>query len=66
MFAKLRALDRRIKVTLNKLKRDQSNLSNMRIKWQNLPDKTKLNDNFSEFVKSQAKNLHNLFDKIYE
>lgn len=66
MFAKLRALERRIKVALNKLKNDQSKLSNMRIKWQNLPDKTKLNDNFSEFVKNQAKNLHILFDKIYK
>lgn len=66
MFAKLRALERRIHATLGGLKRDQKKLSNLRIKWKNLPDKTKLNNNFSEFVKNQVKNLNNMFDKIYE
>jgi hypothetical protein len=66
MFAKLRALERRVKATLTKLKKDQSNLSNMRLKWKNLPDKTKLNDNFSDFVKKQVRNLNDLFERIYE
>ena len=66
MFAKLRALERRVQATLTKLKKDQSYLSNMRIKWKNLPDKTKLNDNFSDFIKKQVKNLNDLFERIYE
>lgn len=66
MFAKLRTLERRVRLTLKKLKNDQSKLSDMRIKWSNLPDKTKLNDNFSNFVRNQVKNLNTMFDRIYE
>ena len=66
MFAKLRTLERRVRLTLKKLKNDKSKLSDMRIKWSNLPDKTKLNDNFSNFVRNQVKNLNTMFDRIYE
>ena len=66
MFAKLRTLERRVKATLEKLKNDQTKLSNMRTNWNNLPDKTKMNDNFSDFVKNQVNELNLMFERIYE
>ena len=66
MFAKLRNLERRVASTLEKLKSDQSKLSNMRIKWKNLPDKTKLNKDFSDFVIKKVNSLKVMFDQIYE
>lgn len=66
MFAKLRTLERRIKCTLDKLKNDNSKLKTLKSNWKNLPDKTALNDNFSNFVKSKMNELNLMFDKIYE
>ena len=66
MFAKLRRLERRAQNTILKLKRDQTKLKNMRRNWNNLPDKTKMNDNFSSFVKNQVNDLNVMFEKIFE
>lgn len=66
MFAKLRRLERRAQNTILKLKRDQTKLKNMRRNWNNLPDKTRMNDNFSNFVKNQVNDLNVMFEKIFE
>ena len=66
MFAKLRRLERRANNALHKIKRDQTKLKNLRRNWNNLPDKTKMNDNFSSFVKNQVNDLNVMFEKIFE
>ena len=66
MFSRLKVLEARIQKTVSGLKKDQKNLNIMRVNWNNLGDKTQMNQKFADFVKIKVNELEKMFYQSLE